>query len=112
MEGAIIKWKMHKIIHRKVLQSRVKSGAMVRSSSANSAGIQIAIHVIFQEASTWVGRKRHILWKVRNIIFVSGIPTYGRTVTNKRLTPSTVLGAQGAAHLVHDVVLVPNALHA
>jgi len=33
-------------------------------------------------------------------------------VTNKRLTPSTVLAAQGAAHLVHNVVLVGNALHA
>ena len=95
MEGVVSKWKMRKIIQRKMLQSRVKSGAMVRSSSANSAGVHNAILVIFQVASTWVGRKRHILSKVRDIIFVSGIPTYGRTVTNKRLTPSTTLGCAG-----------------
>ena len=110
MEGVVSKWKMRKIIQRKMFQSRVKSGAMVRSSSANSAGVHNAILVIFQVASTWVGRKRHILSKVRDIIFVSGIPTYGRTVTNKRLTPSTALAAQGAADLVYDVVLVRRAL--
>jgi len=93
-----------------MLQSRLTLDAMVRSSSANSAGVHNAILVIFQVASTWVGRKRHILSKVRDIIFVSGIPTYGRTVTNKRLTPSTALAAQGAADLVYDVVLVRRAL--
>ena len=51
---------------------------MVRSSSAIGARLRNAILVIFL-----VGRRCHLLSRVGDIIFVSGIPTYGRTVTNK-----------------------------
>jgi len=51
---------------------------MVRSSSAIGARLHNAILVIFL-----VGRRCHLLSRVGDIIFVSGIPTYGRTVTNK-----------------------------
>ena len=51
---------------------------MARSSSANSARVHNATLVIFL-----IRRRCHLLSRVGDIIFVSGIPTYGRTVTNK-----------------------------
>ena len=104
-EYAMSELKMSIRTQCKMLQSRLILDAMVRSSSAIGARLHNAILVIFL-----VGRRCHLLSRVGDIIFVSGIPTYGRTVTNKRLTPSTALAAQGAADLVYDVVLVRRAL--
>jgi len=51
---------------------------MARSSSANSTRVHSAILVIFL-----IGRRCHLLSRVGDIIFVSGIRAYGRTGTIK-----------------------------